>query len=293
MTFSILQSSAVFGRSCSGSISPTLAYLTRSISDAPTPLNDLWSLSLSRVTISCLRDGICPTTAQLLWTLIPVATGGGPSSRWGAGITMNPYTDELYVTGGSSVSNAGTYSVLNDLFSYQLTDAYYQNCVASGDGLQNALAGQQATFSVTCLDIFGQDAATASVYVSISGAVALSPTVSAINGEAGSYLCSYTSGIAGTYGLSIQVGRGGTSQRQLIPSGKYVLTVLPGPTSPASSISNGDFLSLSTAGSVGSFTILARDALGNRRPGKDDVDVLMYWISNSSVLPVPGQVEAH
>ena len=288
--FKYLQPSAAFGRTCSQSMSPALAYLSESVSDAPTPLDDLWSLSLSRITISCLRDGICPSSTRLLWTLIPVANGAGPSSRWGAGITMNPYTDELFITGGSSVNNAGSYLVLSELYSYRLTDAYYRNCSASGDGLQNAYAGQQAVFTVVCLDVFGQDAATASVFVSISGPVALSPTVAAIDGVAGSYRCTYTAGTSGTYVLEIRVGRGGSSRQQLIPSGSYALTVLPGSTSPSNSIASGDFLSLSTAGSVGSFTILARDTLGNRRPGKDEVDVLMYFVNDGSILPVPGQV---
>ncbi len=180
--------------------------------------------------------------------------------------------------------------MLSELFSYQLTDAYYEKCTASGDGLQLAYAGQQAAFTVTCLDVFGQVPRSASVFVSISGPVALSPSVAAVDGAAGSYMCTYTAGTSGTYALEIRVGRGGTSRQQRIPSGSYGLTVLPGATSPTNSIASGDYLSLSTAGFMGSFTILARDSLGNRRPGKDEVDVLMYFVDDASVFPVPGQV---
>ncbi len=261
------------------------------MSDAPTPLDDLWSLSLTRVTLTCIRDGLCPSSTRLLWTKIPVAAGGGPSSRWGAGISINRYTNELFVTGGATVDSTGSYSEQDELFSYLLTDGYYQSCFATGDGLKIAQAGQQASFTVACSDVFGQPAATASVFVSITGPVTLSPAVTAIDGATGTYRCTYTAGTIGTYGLEIRVGRGGSSKRELIPSGQYVLTVLPGSTSPTESVSSGDFLSLSTAGAVGSFIILARDSLGNRRPGKDEVDVLIYLTSDTSVLPVPGQVQ--
>jgi hypothetical protein len=274
-------------------ISPVLGYLKGSVSDAPMPLDDLWSLSLSRINIACIRDGVCPLSTRLLWLQIPVAAGAGPSHRWGAGISINPYTNELFVTGGTTVDSTGKYFELDELFSYFLKDAYYKNCVASGDGLQNALAGQQAMFIVACLDVFGQPADTASVFVSVSGVVTLSPTVTAVDGVTGSYRCMYTAGNAGTYQLEIRVGRGGTSRRMLIPSGQYVLTVLPGSTSPAESVSEGTFLTLSTAGTVGSFTILAKDSLQNRRPGKDVVDVLIYWSKDTSMLPVPGQVSSN
>jgi hypothetical protein len=286
----LLQPSAAARRTCSGSLSPVLSYLTGSVSDAPMPLDDLWSLSLTRVTLTCIRDGLCTSSTRLLWTKIPVAAGAGPSSRWGAGISLNRYTNELLLTGGATVDSAGRYSEQNELFSYLLTDAYYQTCVATGDGLQNALAGQQASFKVVCSDVFGQPAATASVFVYITGPVTLSPAVTAVDGAIGMYRCTYTAGTIGTYGLEIRVGRGGSSMREMIPSGQYVLSVLPGSTSPTGSVSSGDFLSLSTAGTVGSFTILARDSLGNRRPGKDEIDVLIYLTSDATVLPVPGQV---
>jgi hypothetical protein len=285
-----VQPSAADGRACSASISPILGYLKGSISDAPMALDDLWSLSLSRVNINCVLDGRCPTSTRLLWIRVPVTTGAGPSTRWGAGITINPYTNELFLTGGATVDKTGSYSVLDELFSYQLTDAFFKNCAASGDGLENAKAGQQATFMVVCFDVFRQPAATASIFVSISGPVALSPTVTPIDGVAGSYRCVYTAGNASTYEITIKVGRGGSSRQQLIPTGKHVLTVLPDSTSPSSSIATGVFISLSTAGLVGSFTVLAKDSLGNRRPGKDDVDVLMYWSQNLLISPVPGQV---
>jgi hypothetical protein len=286
----LLQPSAAARRTCAGPVSPIMSYLSGSVSDAPTPLDDLWSLSLTRITLTCIRDGLCPSSTRLLWTKIPVAAGAGPSSRWGAGITLNRYTNELFLTGGSTVDSAGSYSEKDELFSYQLTDAYYQSCVASGDGLQNALAGQQASFTVMCSDVFGQPAATASVFVYITGPVTLSPSVTAVDSTTGMYRCSYTAGTIGSYALEIRVGRGGSAKRELIPGGQYVLTVSPGSTSPLASISSGAFLSLSTAGSVGSFTILARDSLGNRRPGKDEIDVLIYLTSDTSVLPVSGQV---
>jgi hypothetical protein len=267
-----------------------LAYLSGSVSDAPTPLDDLWSLSLNRITHNCIRDGLCSPSSRLIWTKIPVAADAGPSRRWGASITYNSYTNELYVIGGVTVDTAGRYSELDDLFAYSLTDAYYEFCVASGEGLQSALAGQQATFTVVCLDVFGQSATTASIFVYITGPVTISPIVASVQGTPGTYSCTYTAGIIGVYQLEIRVGRGGPSKRQRIPSGQYLLTVLPGPTSPAESVSGGTFLSLNTAGSVGSFTVLARDILGNRRPGKDQIDVLIYSGRDNSALQAAGLV---
>ena len=267
-----------------------LAYLSGSVSDAPTPLDDLWSLDLTRITHACIRDGLCQPSSRLLWTKIPVAADAGPSRRWGASIVLNSNNNELFVMGGVTVDNKGTYSELDDLFAYSLTDAYYSYCDASGDGLQRALAGQKATFTVACLDVFGQPASTASIFVHITGPVAISPIVTAVQGAPGTYSCTYTAGIIGSYQLEVRVGRGGFSKRQLIPSGQYVLAVLPGLTSPAGSISAGAFLSLSTAGSVSSFTVLAKDVLGNRRPGKDQIDVLIYSASDDSELQTAGLV---
>jgi hypothetical protein len=203
---------------------------------------------------------------------------------------LNSYTDELFVMGGATVDNAGSYSELDDLYAYSLTDAYYEYCVASGDGLQSTIAGQKAFFTVVCLDVLGQAAATGSVFVDITGPVAISPIVTAVQGAPGNYRCTYTAGIIGTYQLEIRVGRGGSSRRQLIPSGQYLLTVQPGSTSPAVSSSVGTFLSLSTAGVVGSFTVLARDVLGNRRPGKDQIDVLIFSANDDSAREIAGLV---
>jgi hypothetical protein len=267
-----------------------LAYLSGSVSDAPTPLDDLWSLSLDRVTLACIRDGLCQPSSRLLWTKIPVAADAGPSRRWGASITLNSYTGELFVMGGATVDSAGSYSELDDLFAYSLRDAYYKNCAASGDGLQSTIAGQKASFTVTCLDVLGQAALTASVFVYITGPVAISPTVTVVQGAPGNYRCTYTARIIGTYQLEIWVGRGGSSKRQLIPSGQYLLIVQPGSTSPSVSASVGTFLSLSTAGVVGSFTVLARDVLGNRRPGKDQIDVLIFSTDDDTTLEKAGLV---
>ncbi len=192
--------------------------------------------------------------------------------------------------GGVTVDNTGIYSEVGDLFVYSLTEAWYKNCDALGDGLQNAQAGQQAMFTVVCLDVFGQAAAAASVFIDVTGPVSISPTVTAVPDAPGTYRCTYTAGIIGTYQLEIRVGRGGSSKRQLIPSGQYLLTVLPGSTSPPGSVSVGTFLSLSTAGSVGSFTVLARDVLGNRRPGKDQIDVLIFSARDKSELQAAGLV---
>ena len=45
----------------------------------------------------------------------------------------------------------------------------------------------------------------------------------------------------------------------------------PGAISPSSSFARGDPLSLTTAGVISSFAVLARDAFLNRRPGGDSL----------------------
>ena len=110
------------------------------------------------------------------------------------------------------------------------------------------------------------------------------------------YRCAYTPVKIGTYKLSIFVGRGGTDFQDLVagydrePSNSihefeqlgskanpnpYTLTVLPGSTSPDSSVAVGNFLSLTTCGVVSTFMITALDAFGNRRPGRDSLSAIM------------------
>ena len=86
------------------------------------------------------------------------------------------------------------------------------------------------------------------------------------------------------------MGRGGVSQRELVGGAAHTVTVKPSPTSPGTCTSGGDGLTLSTAGAVSSFTLVANDALGNRRPGKDSVDVLLYLPDHPAALPVAAQV---
>lgn len=47
--------------------------------------------------------------------------------------------------------------------------------------------------------------------------------------------------------------------------------VEPGRTDATASLAQGDFFSLSTCGTISSFTVLARDSFLNRRPGGDSI----------------------
>ena len=275
-------------RTCS-SASPLLSLLERSSSSPPTALNDLWFLDLTDIDSACLMYGACPSI--LLWTLVPVS-GQQPGARWGAGIVLDTASNTLYITGGFTTetgdSGAISYITLNDMFLYQLLDPYVSSCSASGDGLTVSYAGVQTTFSISCKDVFGSAATGAIFSVQLSGPIVITPSVSSSN-VLGTYQCIYEAVKAGSYTLEIRVGRGGSMYQDLI-SQPYSVVVHPSDTSPSDSTASGDFLSISTAGVVGTFVIVALDSLGNRRPGGDSISALMFLNGDYSALPETGSV---
>jgi hypothetical protein len=132
----------------------------------------------------------------------------------------------------------------------------------------------------------------------------------------GEYSCAYTPTRAGSgYKITIKVGRGGAAYQDLIGGvdadptdsvhayigyfanldsinnpNPFSLTVAPGPTDPQVSVASGSFLTVSTAGVVGSFGITARDAFENRRPGGDTISVLLrVWDSAYSKVADPAK----
>ena len=66
--------------------------------------------------------------------------------------------------------------------------------------------------------------------------------------------------------------------------------VHPSETSPSDSTASGNFLSISTAGVVGNFVIVALDALQNRRPGGDSISALMVLNGDYASSPGTGAV---
>ncbi len=274
--------------SCSNS-SPMLSYLERSSSSPPTALNDLWYLDLTLIESDCLMYGSC--SSILLWTLISVP-GQQPAGRWGAGIVLDTTSMILYITGGTttvtSASGGVSYTDLNDMFLYQLLDPFGGSCTASGNGLSVAYAGVQTSFLITCNDAFGNAAVGAIFHIEISGPIGITPVASA-TAVAGTYQCVYEAVTAGVYSLEIRMGRGGTMYQDLIAS-PYTVVVHPSETSPSDSTATGDFLSVSTAGIVGNFIIVALDALQNRRPGGDSISALMVLNGDYASSPGTGAV---
>lgn len=138
----------------------------------------------------------------------------------------------------------------------------------------------------------------------------------------GQYKCEYTAFKTGHYEIQISVGRGGGGYIDLIegedpepsndvheyvfrPSDKgttpqlFQLIVEPGETNAKASTAVGDAITASTAGSIGTFLITAKDSFQNRRPGGEAVTSLMrYWSNTStyfgeqdpSALPQTGRV---
>ena len=69
----------------------------------------------------------------------------------------------------------------------QLSEASYSGCVARGDGLQSALAGAMASFTVSCTNVFGEPAKSASLAVQMDGPASLYPSIAAVSGTPGTY----------------------------------------------------------------------------------------------------------
>jgi hypothetical protein len=124
--------------------------------------------------------------------------------------------------------------------------------------------------------------------IEISGPIGISPSADTTS-VVGTYLCTYKAAASGTYSLEIRVGRGGSAYQDLITSA-YTLLVHPSETSPSYSTANGNGLTISTAGVTAAFVIVAMDSLQNRRPGGDEISILMYLSNASSTVPATGVV---
>jgi len=298
------------GLSTEGITSPALKFLNRESSSELVALNDLWYIDLNPLTEDCLREGYCDERLQ--WVKIDVP-GQAPAGRWGAGMVLDA-SDNLYVTGGSTYSTSGGHTELGDLFVFRLRDAFYRKCSATGAGLTTAQAGVTAKFFLQCQDSFGEPANGARFSVSIAGPVDMQPSPLPVG--VGLYECQYTPVKAGPgYSITIKVGRGGALYQDLIGGvdsdptdsvhkylGYYIdlevdnpnpfsLTVVPGSTDPLVSTAFGSFLSVSTAGAIGSFVITARDSFANRRPGGDAITVLLtFWDTNTQQAWDPSAV---
>ena len=128
----------------------------------------------------------------------------------------------------------------------------------------------------------------------------------------GLYVCSFTPTVAGEYEIFIKVGRGGskyqepvggdpigvasvddaTIRQQISGSNRtfFELLVLAAPTNQRSSIASGQGLTLSTSGVSAGFVIAAVDSFMNRRPGGEDISVIMQN-TESIDLPLAAKVE--
>ena len=128
-------------------------------------LSDLWYLDMTPLSVACLSgSAACP---QLQWVLIDVP-GVKPMGRWGAGMVLDP-SDNLYIIGGNTFdTTAREFKVRSDIFIFQLRDAYYKYCSATGAGLFSAIAGIRVPFYIQCRDAFGEPANNANLQVSFA-----------------------------------------------------------------------------------------------------------------------------
>eukprot|EP00960_Hanusia_phi_P018846 554889-Hanusia_phi.AAC.20 len=144
-------------------------------------------------------------------------------------------------------------------------------------------------------DVFGRSADGARFRIDVTGTNLPSMAPSTISLGSGSYQSAYSPVKAGTYTVSIYVGNGGQKYQDLIAGdagttqpnpNPYTLVVSPAVTSPPSSVAQGSFLTISTAGTSSSFIITARDEFLNRRPGGDSISVLLTLWNVISQAPL-------
>ena len=208
---------------------------------------------------------------------------------------------------------AGSYASLSDFYTFRLRDPFYRYCSATGAGLKSAIAGQTASFFLQCRDAFLEPADGASWQILIAGDISMTPKPYSVG--KGLYKCDYTAVKTGNYKLSIKVGRLGsvdmiggkdanpdndvhefTGAADPATVTEYTLVVAPGITSPQVSKAMGDFITLTSAGVVGTFVITANDAFGNRRPGGDSLSSIMELYDQKSMKaftelePITGNV---
>ena len=272
-------------------------------------LNDLWFLDLDQLdadgnALKCLQRGIC--LRSIKWVQMDVP-GSRPASRFAAGMSILDQEGQglMYLTGGSTTDGGSTSdstTELNDLFLFQLRDPYFARCSATGKGLATAVAGQTTPFFIACTDLLGVPANGAQFSVTIlpgascgSGCPSSYPQV--VNIDQGLYRCAYTPKVAGEYQITIMVGRGGSRFQEPVggdaasasstddavireqlaanPKTYFNLLVLAAPTSQMASKAYGKGLTLSTAGIVSEFVLYSVDSFENRRPGGEDISVVM------------------
>jgi hypothetical protein len=130
-------------------------------------------------------------------------------------------------------------------------------------GLSIATAGVPSAFSVTTKDAFGNliSVGGSSWYVYVSKADGESATAFITDGGNGVYYGTYDPTAEGAYVLSVALGSAATA---------FSLTVLPGLVCASKSLVLSQHLSVSTSGSVSSFTVTMRDSFGNYRTSLTD-----------------------
>jgi len=281
-------------------------------------LDDLWYLDLDQINsggagLVCLQFGKCLN--PLRWVRMDVP-GGRPPSRFGAGMSILDSNGEgvLYLTGGINKKEALDTSAkstieLNDLYLFQLRDPFYRRCSATGKGLVSAIAGQETPFLVACTDLLGAPAIGAQFDVAVlpgascTGCPSAYPPVLSVG--VGLYQCIYTPTVAGEYGIFIKVGRGGDKFQEAVggdpnaPASTdpqvikdqlesnrtfFEVLVLAATTNQMGSTARGQGLTLTTSGVGSEFTIAAVDSYMNRRPGGEDISVVM---DNMKQLDLP------
>lgn len=289
------------------------------------PLDDIWVLDLDQINRQglgeqCLTAGQCVT--DIFWVELQVE-GGRPLARFGAALTVLDLDKEgiLYLQGGATKSDSrvsiATTEEITDLYTFRLRDPFYRRCAATGQGLAKAVAGAKTGFTVACADILGQPAIGALIRVSIvpgatcNGCPSVFPPVITVG--VGLYFCEFTPRTAGDYLVSIVVGRGGEEFQDAVGGDPFAqatlvveeivrqnevvhgtdgfqLSVNPAPTDRPETRALGSAITLSTAGVSQQFIIRAVDAFQNRRPGGEDISVIM-GLAGSNDVPESGKVE--
>eukprot|EP00698_Gefionella_okellyi_P019273 TRINITY_DN5888_c0_g1_i1.p1 TRINITY_DN5888_c0_g1~~TRINITY_DN5888_c0_g1_i1.p1 ORF type:complete len:5059 (-),score=1335.09 TRINITY_DN5888_c0_g1_i1:98-15274(-) len=141
-------------------------------------------------------------------------------------------------------------------------------CVVDGDGLTRAVAGSEATFTVTARDVYqnarGVGGDTFACNLFSSGADLVQVPVKVTDLRNGEYKFAYTATTAGVYALQLLL------DLAPISSEARRVVVAPGPSFAARCVADGTGRKTARAGETSAFTIVAKDQFANRRQSGGD-----------------------
>ena len=147
-------------------------------------------------------------------------------------------------------------------------------CVATGNGLERAVAAEDAMCMLQLYDDYGNPVRRTGVELSaeLTGPASITPVV--LERDSGVYMIRYSAVKTGNYQLALCVGS------DHVHGSPFSVAVLSGPSCAAQCTASGAALQRLVAGEMGRFTIEAADRNGQRREGGGDC--FSVWLEGAS-----------